>query len=56
MAVDYIAENPVAAGLCENVTDWRWSSQAVLAAGNQPLWLSRPAEVLAVQAELAALS
>jgi REP element-mobilizing transposase RayT len=55
-AVDYIAENPVAAGICRDVSDWPWSSHAVLAAGDAPRWLSRPAELLAVQGELAALS
>src|SRR3954464_6892704 len=25
-AVEYCAENPVRAGLCDSTTDWRWSS------------------------------
>jgi REP element-mobilizing transposase RayT len=56
LAVNYITENPVAAGLCKDPADWRWSSHAALAADDAPRWLSRPADVLAIQAELAALS
>jgi REP element-mobilizing transposase RayT len=55
-AVDYIAENPVTAGLCKDAADWRWSSHAALASDDAPRWLSRPADVLAVHAELKALS
>jgi hypothetical protein len=54
--VNYITENPVAAGLCKDPADWRWSSHAALAADDAPHWLSRPADVLAIQTELAALS
>jgi REP element-mobilizing transposase RayT len=54
LAVDYISANPVTAGLCKDAADYRWSSHAALAAGDAPRWLSRPADVLAVQLELAA--
>jgi REP-associated tyrosine transposase len=51
---DYIADNPVVAGLCRSAADWPWSSQAVLANGDAPRWLARPARLLAVQLQLAA--
>jgi putative transposase len=54
MAVDYIAANPVTAGLCNDPREYRWSSHAALAQDDAPRWLSRPAELLAVQMELAA--
>ena len=54
MAVDYIAANPVTAGLCEDPADWRWSSHAVLAEGDAPRWLATPADLVAVQTALAA--
>ena len=28
-AINYIYENPVKAGLCKNVEDWKWSSSSV---------------------------
>jgi putative transposase len=55
-AVDYIVQNPVTAGLCPSPADWPWGSHAALANDDAPRWLSRPADVLAVQMELAALS
>ena len=51
---DYIADNPVVAGLCRSAADWPWSSQAVLVTGDAPRWLARPARLLAVQLQLAA--
>ena len=36
MALRYIALNPVAAGLCEDARDWRWSSYALLVEGIAP--------------------
>jgi REP element-mobilizing transposase RayT len=56
MAFDYITANPVTAGLCKDPADWRWSSHAALAEGDAPQWHARPAEVLAVQTVLAAVS
>jgi putative transposase len=35
----YIALNPVAAGLCEDARDWRWSSYALLVRGLTPPWV-----------------
>jgi putative transposase len=35
----YIARNPVEAGLCAAEHEWRWSSEAMLAAGRAPDWL-----------------
>jgi REP element-mobilizing transposase RayT len=35
----YIALNPVAAGLCEDARDWRWSSYALLMEGIAPDWV-----------------
>jgi hypothetical protein len=55
-AVDYIAQNPVAAGLCAAPGQWRWSSHALLEQGDAPRWLARPADLLAVQLDLAANS
>jgi putative transposase len=51
---DYIADNPVVAGLCRFASDWPWSSHAVIANGEAPQWLARPARVLSIQTELAA--
>jgi putative transposase len=35
----YIALNPVGAGLCDDVRDWRWSSHALLVEGIAPAWV-----------------
>jgi hypothetical protein len=40
--VRYIAVNPVAAGLCSDPLEWRWSSHAALVAGRSPSWLDAP--------------
>jgi len=39
MTLRYIALNPVAAGLCEDARDWRWSSYALLVEGIAPEWV-----------------
>jgi putative transposase len=38
--IDYLALNPVEAGLCEEPTAWPWSSTGAPAAGRQPVWLA----------------
>jgi REP element-mobilizing transposase RayT len=35
----YLADNPVAAGLCDRPEAWRWSSHGALATGRAPHWL-----------------
>ena len=55
-AVDYIAQNPVVAGLCTAPGDYRWSSHALLERGDAPRWLARPADLLAIQLDLRANS
>ena len=42
MVAAYIANNPVAAGLCRTAAEWRWSSHAALLGGPAPEWLDRP--------------
>jgi putative transposase len=42
---EYVAQNPVRAGLCETADDWRWSSRGALARRLAPPWLA--SEVLA---------
>jgi REP-associated tyrosine transposase len=37
--VDYIARNPVDAGLCERAEEWAWSSHAAIEDGAVPSWL-----------------
>ena len=55
-AVDYIAQNPVVAGLCAAPGEYRWSSHALLEHGDAPRWVSRPADLLAIQLDLRANS
>lgn len=52
MVADYIADNPVTAGFCRHAADWPWSSAAMVAVGDPPLWVARPSRLLAVQMEL----
>ena len=37
--VGYVANNPVAAGLCERAEDWPWGSHAAIVGGRAPGWL-----------------
>ncbi len=37
--IRYIAENPVAAGLCASPEDWPWSAHAAIVAGTAAPWL-----------------
>jgi REP element-mobilizing transposase RayT len=37
---NYIAQNPVEAGLCRTPETWPWSSHAQIAAGQSPPWLA----------------
>lgn len=39
-AVEYIDQNPVAAGLSATPADWPWSSAGTRAAGDPPPWLA----------------
>jgi putative transposase len=39
MAAAYIARNPVDAQLCRSPGDWKWSSHALVVAGDAPRWL-----------------
>jgi REP element-mobilizing transposase RayT len=55
-AIDYIAANPVTAGLCADPADWPWSSHARLALDDAPPWLARPTDLIAVQRDLRANS
>jgi REP-associated tyrosine transposase len=55
-AIEYIAANPVTAGLCESPADWRWSSHARVVAGDAPRWLAGALDLTAIQVELRALS
>lgn len=44
MVVGYIAANPVAAGLCADPAEWRWSSHPAIAGlAPGPSWLARAA-------------
>jgi REP element-mobilizing transposase RayT len=56
LALEYVAENPVAAALCRKPEDWPWSSAAVLTTDDVPQWLARPGRLAILQAELAAAS
>jgi len=40
--VRYIANNPVAAGLCDDPAAWPWSSHGALLRGETPSWLDVP--------------
>ena len=40
VTTNYIAQNPVEAGLCRTPEAWPWSSHAQIAAGNSPKWLA----------------
>jgi REP element-mobilizing transposase RayT len=40
VTVNYIAQNPVEAGLCRTPEAWSWSSHAQIATGNSPPWLA----------------
>jgi putative transposase len=42
MVAAYIANNPVAARLCQDAGEWRWSSHAVTLRGTEPGWLDIP--------------
>jgi REP element-mobilizing transposase RayT len=48
-ALDYIAQNPVRAGLCSTPSDWKWSSRSLRA----PRWIASPARVQSLVMELA---
>jgi putative transposase len=37
--IAYVANNPVAAGLCDTAEEWRWSSHRATVAGGAPEWL-----------------
>jgi REP-associated tyrosine transposase len=50
----YIAENPVAAGFCDDADSWPWSNHGAAAAGDAPKWLARRGVLVAVQRDLAA--
>ena len=39
-AVDYVAQNPVEAGLADTPERWEWSSVAARKAGDAPSWLA----------------
>jgi REP element-mobilizing transposase RayT len=39
MVAAYIANNPVAAGLCRAAVEWPWSSHAATLRGTEPDWL-----------------
>jgi putative transposase len=43
-AAEYIAQNPVRAGLCLSADDWRWSSRGAIARGLTPPWLAATQE------------
>jgi putative transposase len=40
--VQYIARNPVKAGLCETPREWEWSSHAGVVDATAPAWIARP--------------
>ena len=40
VTVNYIAQNPVEAGLCRTPDAWPWSSHALVADGRSPAWLA----------------
>ena len=42
LAARYIARNPVKAGMCREVTDWRWSHHRATLNGSRPDWLDVP--------------
>ena len=39
MAISYVANNPVAAGLCATAQEWPWGSHAAIVGGSVPGWL-----------------
>ena len=45
---DYIAQNPVRAGLCPTAADWRWSSSGADARGLLPPWHASPAQLVQI--------
>jgi putative transposase len=45
LTADYIAQNPVRAGLCAVADDWRWSSAGADARGRRPPWMASAAVI-----------